>query len=84
MAVGKICAWFGIARRSAYYKPVKAKANLQQRFAEPIRKVILEEPSFGYRTVADLPGCNKNMLQRIFELKGRQFKKRHIGLRPRV
>ena len=84
MAVSKICAWFGIARRSAYYKPVKAEPKVQERFAEPIRKMILEEPSFGYRTVAGLLGFNKNTVQRIFQLKGWQVKKRPIGFRPRV
>ncbi len=46
--------------------------------------MILEEPSFGYRTVAGLLGFNKNTVQRIFQLKGRQVKKRPIGFRPRV
>ncbi|QJQ01544.1 transposase [Herbaspirillum rubrisubalbicans Os34] len=84
MAVSKICAWFGIARRTAYYKPVKAEPKVQERFAEPIRQMILEEPSFGYRTVAGLLGFNKNTVQRIFQIRGWQVKKRPIGFRPRV
>jgi putative transposase len=63
---------------------VKAAPKVQERFAEPIRKMILEEPSFGYRTVAALLDFNKNTVQRIFQLKGWQVKKRPIGFRPRV
>ena len=40
------------------------------RFAEPIKVMIEQEPSFGYRTVAWLPGFNKNTVQRVFQLKG--------------
>ena len=84
MADSKICAWFGIARRSAYYKPLKVEPKVQERFAEPIRKMILEEPSFGYRKVDGLLGFNKNTVQRIFQLKGWQVKKRPVGFRPWV
>ena len=44
--------------------------------AEPIKAMIEEEPSFGYRTVAGLLGMNKNAVQRIFQLKGWQVRKR--------
>ncbi|EJM96486.1 hypothetical protein PMI40_04541, partial [Herbaspirillum sp. YR522] len=84
VAVSKICQWFDIPRRTAYYKPVKVTPKVQERFAEPIKKMILEEPSFGYRTVAALLGFNKNTVQRIFQLRGWQVKKRPIGFRPRV
>nr|WP_237022546.1 DDE-type integrase/transposase/recombinase [Herbaspirillum frisingense] len=46
--------------------------------------MILEEPSFGYRTVAGLLGFNKNKVQRIFQIKGWQVKKRPVRFRPRV
>lgn len=51
---------------------------------EPIKALIEEEPSFGYRTVAGLLGMNKNTVQRIFQLKGRQVRKRAVGRRPRI
>jgi len=38
----------------------------------------------GYRTVAALLGINKNTVQRIFQLKGRQVRKRALGQRPRI
>src|SRR5690625_1504648 len=68
-----------------YYKPVKNSVpKIQERFAKPIKAMIEENPSFGYRTVAWLLGFNKNTVQRIFQLKGWQVRKRSIGFRPRV
>lgn len=46
--------------------------------------MIEESPSFGYRTVAWLLGFNKNTVQRIFQIKGWQVRKRPIGFRPRI
>ena len=41
-----------------------------ERFVAPIKAMIEENPSFGYRTVAHLLGFNKNTVQRIFQLRG--------------
>ena len=46
--------------------------------------MIEENPSFGYRTVAHLLDFNKNTVQRIFQLKHWQVRKRPVGFRPRV
>lgn len=61
----KLCAWFGVPRRTVYYKPTKAAPKVDPRFAEPIKAMIEETPSFGYRTVACLLGFNKNTVQWI-------------------
>ena len=82
--VTKLCAWFDVPRRTVYYKPTKAAPKLDDRFVVPIKALIEEEPSFGYRTVAWLLGFNKNTVQRIFQIKGWQVRKRSIGARPRV
>lgn len=66
----KLCVWFGVPRRTVYYKPTKAVAKVDPRFAEPIKVMIEKEPSFGYRTVAWLLGFNKNTVQRVFQIKG--------------
>lgn len=84
VSIARLCRWFGVPRRTAYYRSVKAPAKVQPRCAEPIKALIEESPSFGYRTVAYLLGFNKNTVQRIFQLKGWQVKKRPIGLRPRI
>ncbi|WP_444461488.1 DDE-type integrase/transposase/recombinase [Rhodobacter capsulatus] len=80
----KLCAWFGVPRRTVYYKPTKAAPKVDPRFADPIKAMIEKEPSFGYRTVAWLLGFNKNTVQRIFQIKGWQVRKRPIGMRPRI
>jgi len=80
----KLCRWFEVPRRTVYYKPVKSTPKVQERFAAPIKQMIEAEPSFGYRTVASLLQFNKNTVQRIFQLKGWQVRKRAIGHRPRI
>jgi putative transposase len=80
----KLCAWFGVPRRTVYYKPVKLAPRIDPRFAEPIKAMIEENPSFGYRTVAWLLGFNKNTVQRVFQIKGWQVRKRPVGARPRI
>ena len=82
--LAKLCRRFGVPRRTVYYKPAKAAPRVDPRFAEPIKALIEESPSFGYRTVAHLLGFNKNTVQRIFQLKGWQVRKRAIGFRPRI
>jgi len=80
----KLCRWFEVPRRTVYYRPTKATPRVQERFEAPIKAMIEEEPSFGYRTVAGLLGFNKNTVQRVFQLRGWQVKKRPVGFRPRV
>jgi putative transposase len=70
VSITKLCTWFGMPRRTVYDTPTKA--------------MIEAEPSFGYRTVAWLLGFNKNTVQRIFQLKGWQVRKRAVGMWPRI
>jgi hypothetical protein len=49
--ITKLCHWFGVVRRSVYSKPSRATPKVDPAFAEPIKALIEEEPSFGYRTV---------------------------------
>jgi len=80
----KLCRWFEVPRRTVYYQPTKAAPKVQERFESPIKAMIEQEPSFGYRTVASLLGFNKNTVQRVFQIRGWQVKKRPVGFRPRV
>lgn len=57
---------------------------MKPELAEPIKEMIEAETSFGYRTVAALLGMDKNTVQRIFQLKGWQVRKRALGQRPRI
>lgn len=84
VAMAKLCRWFEIPRRTVYYRPTKSPPTVKPELAEPIKTLIEQEPSFGYRTVAGLLGMNKNTVQRIFQLKGWQVRKRAIGKRPRI
>lgn len=56
----KLCRWFGVARRSVYYRSRKGVPKVCPKLATPIKALIEDEPSFGYRTVAGLLGMNKN------------------------
>ena len=84
VSITNLCHWFGFARRSFYYQASRATPKVNPAFSEPIKALIEDEPSFGYRTVANLLGFNKNTVQRIFQLKGWQVRKRPIGHRPRI
>ncbi|WP_233598028.1 DDE-type integrase/transposase/recombinase [Comamonas sp. BIGb0124] len=84
VSLSQLCRWFEVPRRTVYYKTVKVPPKVDPRFAEPIKALIEESPSFGYRTVAHLLGFNKNTVQRIFQIKGWQVRKRAIGMRPRI
>jgi putative transposase len=49
-----------------------------------IKGYIEQYPESGYRTVAHMLRLNKNTVQRIFQLKGWQVRKRTRGFRPRA
>ena len=53
----KLCAWFEVPRRTMYYRTVKSAPKVQERFEKPIKEMIEQDPSFGYRTVAALLNC---------------------------
>ncbi|HUH38302.1 MAG TPA: IS3 family transposase [Spongiibacteraceae bacterium] len=84
VSISQLCRWFGVPRRSFYYQPSKSAPKLRDTLVAPVKALIEQEPSFGYRTVAGLLGMNKNTVQRIFQLKGWQVRKRAIGHRPRI
>ena len=84
VSIAKLCRWFGVPRRTVYYKAVKSAPTVNPKFAAPIKAMLEESPSFGYRTVAHLLGFNKNTVQRVFQLMGWQVRKRPIGFRPRI
>ena len=54
VSISKLCRWFGVPRRTVYYRPTRKTPVIQERFAQPIKQLIEENPSFGYRTVAHL------------------------------
>lgn len=82
--VSKVCAVLDYPRRSFYYKEKRRQRQVNESLAGRIRRVIDALPYAGYRTVAWLLGENKNTVQRIFQIKGWQVRKRKSGHRPRV
>lgn len=58
VSISKLCRWFDVPRRTVYYRLVKAAPKLQDRLVAPIKAMIEEISSFGYRTVAHLLGFN--------------------------
>lgn len=84
VSLSQMCRWFDVPRRTMYYLTTKSAPKLQKQLVEPVKAMIEENPSFGYRTVAHLLGMNKNTVQRIFQLKGWQVRKRAVGFRPRI
>ena len=82
--ISKACEWAGIARRTYYYQAVKRQRRVNDVLSRRIKRVIDALPYAGYRTVAWLLGENKNTVQRIFQIKGWQVRKRKSGHRPRV
>ena len=78
----KLCEWFGVDRRTVYYRATKGQPKLQEQFVKPIKAMIEENPSFGYRTVASLLDFNKNTVQRVFQLMGWQVRKRPVASGP--
>jgi putative transposase len=42
----KLCSWFGVPRRTVYYRTTKAAPKVDPRFADPIKEMIENEPSF--------------------------------------
>lgn len=84
VAITKACEWSGISRRSYYYRPKKRTPKVNDHLAGRVKRLIETLPYAGYRTVAWLLGENKNTIQRLFQLKGWQVRKRRSGARPRV
>ena len=84
VSISQLCRWFEVPRRTVYYVPTRAAPKVKAELAEPIKELIEKEPSFGYRTVAGLLSMNKNTVQRIFQLRGWQVRKRAVGRRPRI
>ena len=49
VSISRLCAWFGVARRSVYYRPHRKQPVVKECYSEPIKQLIEEQPSFGYR-----------------------------------
>lgn len=84
VSISQLCRWFGVPRRSVYYKTIKSPPRINEDLAVRVKSEIERYPTSGYRTVAWMLGENKNTIQRLFQLKGWQVRKRKKGFRPRA
>lgn len=65
----KLCARFGVPRRTVHHRPTMAAQKVDRRFAAPVKAAIEKEPSFGCQTVAWLLGLDKNTVESIIQIK---------------
>ncbi len=84
ISITKLCRWFGISRRTFYYKPVQRTPRIDKKRVEKVKEKMEQFPTYGYRRLALLLEMNKKAVQRILQLKGWQVKKRSKGHRPRA
>ena len=84
ISLSRLCRWFGVPRRLIDYRPQRKPATTQEQYVQPIKQLIEVEPSLGYRTVAALLDMNKNTVQRVFQLKSWQVRKRAVERSPHI
>ena len=84
ISITKLCSWFGISRRTFYYKPKAKEPKIDDKKLHRIKETIEAFPTYGYRRIAFMTGINKKAVQRILKLKGWQVKKRSKGHCPRA
>ena len=84
VSITKLCRWFGISRRTFYYKPKQRRPKIDEEKVCRIKEKMEAFPTYGYRRLAHLTGINKKAVQRILQLKGWQVRKRPKGHRPRA
>ncbi len=75
-------AGFGLPRRSWYYRSVKAAPKLQEHLVTPIKNMIEENPSFGYRTVAALLGSTRTRYSASSSSRAGKFASVRLGFAP--
>ena len=79
-----LCRWLGVPRRTVYYEPRVRRSTVDAEKAARVKAVIERFPTYGYRRVAVVLGWNHKVVQRIFQRRGWQIRKRAKGHRPRV
>lgn len=81
----KLCARVSAFRGERFTtSPSRLRRRSIRASPSPIKAMVEENPPFGYWTRAFLLGFNKNTVQRIFQLKNWQVRKRAVGIRLRI
>jgi putative transposase len=84
VSVARLCAWFGLPRRSFYYQPTPRRQPLDAERVGAIQALIERFPAYGYRRIAAVLGMNRKPVQRVLQRRGWQVRKRPQGYRPRA
>jgi putative transposase len=84
VSISRLCRWFGVSRRTVYYRSRKSAPRVREDLLRPIKTLIEQERSFDNRTVAHLLCMNKNTVQRIFQLERLAGATPAVGHRPRI
>jgi len=84
ISITKLCRWFGISRRTFYYRPISREKKLDAKKVAKVKAKMEQFPTYGYRRLALLLEMNKKAVQRILQYKGWQVRKRTKGHRPRA
>jgi len=77
--ITKLCAWFGVPRRTVYYKQTTSPPKLDDKFVLAIKALSEEEPSFGYRSVAWLLGFNSEAPNAIGSSEWAEHRATHLS-----
>jgi len=82
VSITQLGRWFGIPRRTLYYRPKQRKWKLDPVKVQKVKAAMERFSTYGYRRLANETGMNKKAVQRILHLKGWQVRKRPKGARP--
>lgn len=84
VSIAFICKLLDYPRRSFYYKSKARQKVVDEALALKVKALIEESPELGYRRVSYYLEENRKKIQRIFQIKGWQVRKRAVGKRPRI
>ena len=66
----QLCRWFGVPRRTLYYRAKQRRIALDEAKVAKVKAVIEEQPTYGYRRIAFELEENRKVIQRIQQRKG--------------
>ena len=84
VSMSQLCRWFGMPRRTVYYRPASRAVVQNPVLKAQVFEALNQFPTYGYRRLAVVLGSNEKPVQRILQLNGWQVRKRPAGKRPRA
>lgn len=84
VTLSQIAKWFGIPRRTLYYRPRKRIRRVSAELESHVKMMMEKFPTYGYRRIAVLIKANRKSVQRILQIRNWQVRRRPKGSRPRA